>query len=123
MVRSSTTLENVDHRPRLKLLALKSKFPFVEILWSKKKKEKLFFGRKSKSEKKKGGEKRNVMKNLRDVCCQRVTLIASASFNVFSLLHYNFRLRYLIIFEAFYRFLLNTQNTQNNYSDMIARYF
>lgn len=89
----------------------------------KKKKEKLFFGRKSKSEKKGGGEKRNVMKNLRDVCCQRVTLIASASFNVFSLLHYNFRLRYLIIFEAFYRFLLNTQNTQNNYSDMIARYF
>lgn len=63
------------------------------------------------------------MKNLRDVCCQRVTLIASASFNVFSLLHYNFRLRYLIIFEAFYRFLLNTQNTQNNYSDMIAHYF
>lgn len=52
------------------------------------------------------------MKSLRVyVYCQGVTLIASASFNVFSLLHYSFRLRYSIIFEAFIDFIATIVST------------
>lgn len=67
VVRSSTTLENVDPRPRLN--------PRVKSILSSKSGP---FGHETKV-KDTGGT--TIVKSLRDECCLGVTLIASASFN------------------------------------------
>lgn len=112
--RPSTTVKT----PRV---TKKSNFFSWKFFWSKKKKKKIetFFRSRNESQNREKKRRRrkmlwNVMKSLRDVCCQSVTtLIASVPFNVFTLL------RYYIVFEIldyFWSFFIDFYwYSQNNH--------